>query len=312
MVYNRGKLSKKVSIVIRCLNENENLKILLPILFNQTIKDFEIVFVDSGSDDGTLETISYYMSKNNNISLHHINKNEFTFGKSLNIGFTHSEGEIIVSLSAHCFPKNRYWLKNIVQSFSNKNIGIVYGCQSPHPETKHSEASVQKTWFSGESKIITEVFLNNGNAAYRNELWKKYKFDEKLTGLEDIAFGKKAKADGWRIFYCSEADVEHLHRENYKTISNRYRREAEALKVIDEIDKFDSEVIRNTFFYCFKGFLRGAIYDLKTSKDSLQPGSDIISILKYRFCQYLGTYRGYKKNMSKNKITDLYFYPPKS
>ena len=113
--------------------------------------------------------------------------------------------------------------------------------------------------------------------------------------LKTLLLGKKQKTDGWGIFYCSEADVEHLHRENYKTISNRYRREAEALKVIDEIDKFDSEVIRNTFFYCFKGFLRGVIYDLKTSKDSLQPSSDIISILKYRFCQYLGTYRGYKK-----------------
>ena len=45
----------------------------------------------------------------------------------------------------------------------------------------------------------------------------------KNSGLEDIAFGKKAKTDGWGIFYCSEADVEHLHRENYKTISNRYR-----------------------------------------------------------------------------------------
>ena len=70
--------------------------------------------------------------------------------------------------------------------------------QSPHPETKHSEASVQKTWFSGESKIITEVFLNNGNAAYRNELWKNTSL-MKTTGLEDIAFGKKAKTDGWGI-----------------------------------------------------------------------------------------------------------------
>lgn len=302
---------KKFSIVIRCLNENKNLNILLPILYNQTIKDFEIVFVDSGSEDGTLETISNYMSKNDNIFLYHIRKDEFTFGKSLNIGFTQSKGEIIISLSAHCFPKNNYWLKNIIEPFTDKNIGIVYGCQSPHSKTMHSEASVQKKWFSGESQIISEVFLNNGNAAYRKELWEEYKFDEKLTGLEDIDIGKKSKSNHWEIFYCSEADVEHLHKENYKTISNRYRREAEALKVINKNDKYDSKIIRNTFFYCFKGFLRGLIYDIKTSKDSPQPNKDIISILRYRFNQYLGTYRGYKNNMSKNKMTDLYFYPPK-
>mgnify|MGYP001485937155 CR=1 FL=1 len=149
---------KKVSIVIRCLNENKNLKILLPSLYNQTIKDFEIVFVDSGSEDGTLETISNYMSKNDNIFLYHIRKDEFTFGKSLNIGFTQSKGEIIISLSAHCFPKNNYWLKNIIEPFTDKNIGIVYGCQSPHPKTMHSEASVQKNGLAGDLKLFQEFF----------------------------------------------------------------------------------------------------------------------------------------------------------
>ena len=304
-------MSKEVSIVIRCLNENENLKVLIPLLLNQTKTDFEIIFVDSGSNDGTLETISYYINQYNNIFLHHINKKEFTFGKSLNIGFAETSGQIIISLSAHCFPKNNEWLKNIINPFANQDIGIVYGCQSPHSETMHSESSVQKTWFSGESKIISGVFLNNGNAAYRKQVWQENKFDEKLTGLEDIELGKKAKINGWEIFYCAEADVEHLHRENYKTILNRYRRESEAMKNINDNFKSDGDVIKNTFFHCFKGFLRGVNYDIKTSKASLQPNSDIISILRYRFSQYLGTYRGYKNDMNKNKMTDLYFYPPK-
>ena len=161
------------------------------------------------------------------------------------------------------------------------------------------------------SKIISEVFLNNGNAAYRKEVWLENKFDEKLTGLEDIDLGKKAKANNWEIFYCAEANVEHLHRESFKTIQNRYRREAEAMKNINKDLKSDVHIIKNTFFHCFKGFLRGVRYDVKTSKDSLQPNSDIISILKYRFSQYVGTYKGYKNDMSKNKMTDLYFYPPK-
>lgn len=311
MVYNRGKMTTKVSIVIRCLNENQNLKILIPILLTQTEQNFEIIFVDSGSGDGTLETIKHFINKFDNIFLHHIEKNQFTFGRSLNIGFTEASGDIIVSLSAHCFPKNNMWLENMIDSFSNQNIGIVFGCQSAHPETMHSESSVQKTWFNGDSKIITDVFLNNGNAAYRKKVWQENNFDEELTGLEDIDLGKKAKVNNWEIFYSKDAEVEHLHRENYKTISNRYRREAEALKNINKNDKTDTQVIKNTFLHCLKGFLRGVNYDIKTSKDSLQPSSDIISILRYRFSQYLGTYRGYKNDMNKNKMTDLYFYPPK-
>ena len=72
------------SIVVRCLNENHNIQKLLPILLSQKSQNFEIIFVDSGSTDGTLETIEEYVNKNSNISLFHIKKNEFTFGKSLN------------------------------------------------------------------------------------------------------------------------------------------------------------------------------------------------------------------------------------
>ena len=67
-------MNKKASIVIRCLNENNNLKTLLPILLQQSYKNFEIIFVDSGSTDGSLETITNYLEKNTNIKLFHIKK----------------------------------------------------------------------------------------------------------------------------------------------------------------------------------------------------------------------------------------------
>ena len=79
-------MNKKASIVIRCLNENNNLKTLLPILLQQSYKNFEIIFVDSGSTDGSLETITNYLEKNTNIKLFHIKK-DFTFGRSLILVF---------------------------------------------------------------------------------------------------------------------------------------------------------------------------------------------------------------------------------
>ena len=137
-------MNKKVSIVVRCLNENENLKVLIPLIFKQSYKNFEIIFVDSGSTDGTLETIKNSLNNSNNVKLTHIKKEEFTFGKSLNIGFSKASGEIVISLSAHCFPTSEEWIKNMTQPFLNSNIGIVFGKQSPHKNTRFSEASVQE------------------------------------------------------------------------------------------------------------------------------------------------------------------------
>ena len=132
---------------MRCFNENANLKILIPIILEQSYDDFELIFVDSGSKDGSLDTIQTFLNSLDNVKLAHIKKEEFTFGKSLNLGFDIAEGEIIVSLSAHCFPTSNEWLQNIIKPFLDNNIGIVFGKQSPHKNTRFSEASVQEKWF---------------------------------------------------------------------------------------------------------------------------------------------------------------------
>ena len=304
--------NKSASIVVRCLNELSNLKVLVPLLEAQEYKGWEVVFVDSGSDDGTLEFISNlsYLSPDK-YRIKEISKEDFTFGKSLNLGFTAAQGELVVSLSAHCFPKNKFWLDNILSPFNNPAVGIVYGKQSAHKETRHSEASVQDAWFGGESRIRSTVFLNNGNAAYRKGIWDYIKFDEHLTGLEDIDFGIKADTLGWKIFFSKESEVEHLHRENYKTIRNRYRRESEALRKIFPPTKKARANIETTLFDCFFGLIRGIIYDVKVSLNSSLPNKGFFSIFSYRVNQYIGTYIGYKRRLNKNKIINLYFYPPK-
>ena len=57
------KNTPKVSVLIRNLNEEDQLKILFPILDNQTYENFEVVFLDSGSNDNSLEFVKNYNSK---------------------------------------------------------------------------------------------------------------------------------------------------------------------------------------------------------------------------------------------------------
>ena len=104
----------KATLLIRCLNEINNLKILFPILEAQEDPNFEIVFIDSGSTDGSYEYVKNYDSKIP-IILAKIDKAEFSFGKSLNMAAEKSTYKnILISLSAHCFPTDNLWFKNII------------------------------------------------------------------------------------------------------------------------------------------------------------------------------------------------------
>jgi rhamnosyltransferase len=79
----------KISVVIRCYNEEKHIGTLLDKLKEQTVKDVEIVVVDSGSTDNTINIAGKYTEK-----ILHIDPKDFTFGRSLNIGITASKGEI--------------------------------------------------------------------------------------------------------------------------------------------------------------------------------------------------------------------------
>ena len=70
-----------ISIVVRARNEEEHIGKLLFGIMQQTIKDPEIILVDSGSTDGTLAVASQFPVK-----IVHIHPKDFTFGRSLNHG----------------------------------------------------------------------------------------------------------------------------------------------------------------------------------------------------------------------------------
>ena len=70
-----------VSIVIRTLNEEKYLNELLTEISNQNHPDFDVetIIIDSGSTDNTI-----LIAKKHNCRITYIDKEEFTFGRSLN------------------------------------------------------------------------------------------------------------------------------------------------------------------------------------------------------------------------------------
>ena len=88
----------KASIVIRTLNEEKHLEELLLACMQQKLNglEYEVVVVDSGSIDRTLEIAERYECVVKKIS-----REEFSFGRSLNMGCERATGDILVFISGH-------------------------------------------------------------------------------------------------------------------------------------------------------------------------------------------------------------------
>ena len=107
----------KCSIVVRCFNEEQHISKLLSGISQQTIKDLEIVLVDSGSTDKTLRIASRYP-----VRIVHINPEDFSFGRALNRGCEAATADFIVMASAHVYPVYNDWLEKLLSFFQDEKV----------------------------------------------------------------------------------------------------------------------------------------------------------------------------------------------
>ncbi len=289
-----------ISIIIRTYNEAKFLNKSLGFVSQQEIdEDYELIIVDSGSTDETLDIAKSY-TKN----IIPIKKEDFSFGRSLNYGCTVAKGKILVFISAHCIPYNRMWLKNLVEPLKNLDVVLCYGRQIGNELSKFSENQVFAKYFPEEKKDEQGGFYcNNANSAIKKEFWEKRQFDENLTGLEDMDWAKYFYNQGYKIVYCPESIIYHIHEESWRKVLIRYEREAYALKeIMPEIHFNILDMIRAIF--------KGLFNDIKSGfKKGIFIGK-LPEIFLFRICQFYGAYRGnhIHRKLSKEKKQN-YFYP---
>ena len=291
----------EVSIVVRSYNEEERIGRLLDGIAKQTIDDLDIIIVDSGSTDATVEIASKYP-----VRILTIPKENFSFGKSLNIGCKAAKGDYIVLASAHVYPVYENWLENLLKPFEDPEVAIVYGKQRGNKTTRYSEVQVFKQWFlENSNNRQLYPFCNNANAVICKSLWKRVPYDETLTGLEDIDWAKRVVQMGYKIVYSDEAEVIHVHNEKLLNIYNRYRREAIALKNIYPQERFS--------LWDFSGLLfTNLMSDYYSAIRERVFWQNAQGIFVFRLMQFWGTYRGYRQRPEISTQLRRKFYYPNS
>jgi len=294
--------SPRASVIVRCYNEAEHLGKLLHGLDKQTMQDFEVVLVDSGSTDGTLEIAEEYGVE----TIEYIDPENFSFGRALNYGCDAADGEFCIIASAHVYPRRDDWIENLLEKFE-QNIALVYGKQRGNDTTTFSENQIFKQWFpERDIERQDHPFCNNANAAIRRELWVEYPYDEQLTGLEDVDWAKRVQKDGYDISYAADAEIIHVHDESPAEVFNRYRREAYAHK----------QIIPNQSFSLWDFFRLSATNIASDWKEALTRGAflgNALEIPQFRLLQFWGTYRGFSQNGPiSDRLWQRFYYPDRS
>ena len=273
------------SIIIRAYNEASHLPRLLEGISHQTVKDVEVILVDSGSTDATASIAESFEAK-----VARIAADEFTFGRSLNLGIKAAKHELIVIASAHVYPVYPDWLECLLRPFEDEKVALVYGKQRGTSTSKFSEGQIFQQWFPDvDIARQSSPFCNNANAAIRRSLWEKHPYDETLTGLEDVAWAKWAQTRGCDVAYSTKAEIIHAHNETPRGILNRYRREGMAFKHIFPESHFNIyDFVRLT--------VTNILSDLWHAARQRLLLRNLASIFWFRIMQFWGTYQGYRSS----------------
>ncbi len=234
----------------------------------------------------------------------HIPSEEFTFGRSLNLGVQAATRELIVIASAHVYPVYPDWLESLLRPFfEGENIALTYGKQRGPETAQFSEQQIYQHWYPDASNPLQGTpFCNNANAAIRKGLWEQNPYDETLTGLEDLAWGKWVKEQGYDIAYVAEAEIIHVHNETPEGVFNRYRREGMAFKQIypeahfsyyDFIRLMSMNILSDLWHALREGVLR----------------KNMSSICRFRYMQFHGTHMGYRQSsLLTPQLRETFYY----
>jgi len=218
----------RISLIILTKNAGNLFQEVLGGLFACTgINEVEIILIDSGSYDLTLE----YAARYPEIQVHRIFPAEFGHGRTRNLGARLSKGNVLVYLVQDATPTTPDFLARLVAPLTQPGVAAAYGRQLPRASANPVEQFYLQTTYPNLPQIrsydpsnqhtISSIFFSNVCSAINRQVWEKIPFDESLIMSEDQQWAKEVLQAGFSIVYEPAAAVWHSHNYGLKQVLQR-------------------------------------------------------------------------------------------
>jgi rhamnosyltransferase len=218
----------ETSVVIPTKNGEQWVGECLESVYSQEeVGPVEVLLVDSGSMDGTLEIARRYP-----VRIVEIPAQDFHHARTRNYAASLTSGKYLVFLSQDAIPASALWLQAMLRNFADEAVGAVYGRQAPKVGSTQERHDVLSTMY-GSERVVKDAsskeslgyryyHFSDANAAMRREVWEATRFPEELKVFEDLGIAKRILDAGWKIVYEPQASVVHSHNHTTVQLFKRY------------------------------------------------------------------------------------------
>ena len=212
-----------LSVIIRARNAAVELNRCLSSLQKQRLplnSRLEIIVVDNDSTD-----TSRFIASQRGAVIVPISRDDFSWGRALNVGLSRATGKIALILSSDAYPVDENWLSEMIKPFDDPEIVAVYGRQLPLPDAPIDERvrlekqfGVHTLHFDKNNAGILPtgkgLIASNACAAIRTSAWRQLPYDEEKKAAEDRLWSYNMLQKGYSTIYQPSAIVYHSHRDS--------------------------------------------------------------------------------------------------
>jgi rhamnosyltransferase len=216
----------KATIAILTYNAVDSINQLLDSCLSQVADfDVEILVIDSGSTDGTVEAVR----KRDAVRLHEIPNSSFGHGRTRSLAGELAKGDFVVYVTQDAAPASQHWLDELLRPFDlSDKVACVYGKQVPRPDCcptvkrdviNHFRSfgpdpfvmlQMDNPLLTSDAERDAITFFSDVNSAVRRSALKTVPFRD-VQYAEDQALGRDMIKAGFIKAYAPLAAVIHSH-----------------------------------------------------------------------------------------------------
>lgn len=218
-------MEKKVSIIVPIYNSENTIERCVNSLISQTLKEIEIILVNDGSNDNSLELINNFAQKDTRIKV--LDKNNKGVSSARNHGINNSEGKYIMFVDSDDYLEEDICKKSYEFAEKNKLDFVSMGFVVEDENGKIINKEVSKEKLISDNNISIGNILCNMKLSYvwgrlyKYELISDIEFDEELNYSEDSLFIFETCFKLNSIGILNEIGY-HFIRQNKTTLSKKY------------------------------------------------------------------------------------------